>query len=193
MRVRKRSVVAVTAVAACLSLSACEDGTGSAAGSAATGVAASSDVAESASRSAGGDGAAEEGPPKGGCRTSQLDFSSSPATAEGTLLVTLRNTGTAACSMNGFPGVDLKGKDGSVSAGRGDAEASPVRVGPGEEARFTLRFPPNDSGGSGVTFTSLVVTPPDETHSRTVPVTINVPAAGDSGPAISVDPVEAGK
>ncbi|MFE3830955.1 DUF4232 domain-containing protein [Streptomyces sp. NPDC059092] len=85
------------------------------------------------------------------------------------------------------------GKDGSVSAERSAITASRVKVGPGEGTRFTLHFPPNDTGGSGVTFTSLVVTPPDETHSRTVPVSINLPVAGDSGPAVSVDPVGAGK
>jgi hypothetical protein len=113
--------------------------------------------------------------------------------AEGTLIVNLKNTGSATCSLKGFPGADLKSKDGTVSAQRSKLAAPLVSVRPGEETRFTLHYPPNNSGGSGETFTGLVVTPPNETHSRTLPVSINVPVSDGSGPAVTVDPVGTGK
>ncbi|MFG2224935.1 DUF4232 domain-containing protein [Streptomyces sp. NPDC048644] len=97
-------------------------------------------------------------------------------------------------TLQGFPGADLKGKDGTTSADRSKLTPKKVSVKPGEETRFTLHVPPNNSGGSGVTFTSLVVTPPNETHSHTLPLSINIAVSDGSSPAaITVDPVGAGK
>jgi hypothetical protein len=58
---------------------------------------------------------------------------------------------------------------------------------------ITLYYPPNHTGGSGVTFTSLIVTPPDETHSHTISEAISIPADSNSAPRITVDPMGAGK
>ncbi|WP_433449101.1 DUF4232 domain-containing protein [Streptomyces sp. CA-142005] len=199
MRVQKLSLLAVTAVAG-LSLTACQGGDTS-----------SSDAGDSSSPSSristsqGSDGSGASGGKgaptasrTGGamasaCTTSQLAFSTSGGMAEGTLIVNLKNTGSATCSLKGFPGADLKSKDGTVSAQRSKLAAPLVSVKPGEETRFTLHYPPNNSGGSGETFTGLVVTPPNETHSRTLPVSINVPVSDGSGPAVTVDPVGTGK
>ena len=63
----------------------------------------------------------------------------------------------------------------------------------GPATHFTLYYPPNNSGGSGVTFTTLVVTPPNETHSHTMSLGINIPAGSNSAPTVRVDPVGAGK
>ncbi|MEW2548003.1 DUF4232 domain-containing protein [Streptomyces sp. NPDC047002] len=151
------------------------------------------------SRSASGSGAASgtaSGSASGGtCRTANLAFSTSGAMAEGELLVNLRNTGPSACTLHGFPGVDLKGRDGTISASRSRAAAPSVSLAPGQETRFTLHYPPNHSGGSGVTFTALIVTPPDETHSHTLAQAINIPVTDGTtpGPGITVDPVGAGK
>jgi hypothetical protein len=211
MRVQKLSLLAV-AVAAGLSLTACQSGDDSSAGSdgsssqssgsqssgshdsggssASTGKGAG--TAGSDARAGGSSGAAS-GTGTGTCQTSELAFSSSGGMAEGTLIVNLKNTGSATCTLKGFPGADLKGKDGGVSAERSKLAPPSVSVKAGEETRFTLHYPSNDSGGSGVTFTSLVVTPPNETHSHTLPVSINVPVSDGSGPAITVDPVGTGK
>ncbi|MFB7758494.1 DUF4232 domain-containing protein [Streptomyces sp. NPDC056121] len=200
MRVQKFFLLAVAVVAG-LSLTACQSGDDSSSaqssgsqnsgGSSAsagkgTGTAGSGATAGGSSGSASGTGT-------GACKTSQLAFSSSGGMAEGTLIVNLKNTGSATCTLKGFPGADLKGKDGTVSAERSKLAPPTVSVEAGEETRFTLHYPSNDSGGSGVTFTSLVVTPPDETHSHTLPVSINVPVSDGSGPAITVDPVGTGK
>ncbi|MFD7924156.1 DUF4232 domain-containing protein [Streptomyces sp. NPDC059740] len=201
--------LALVAVVAGLTLTACDGDGGSDNASASGGASASAgasadsspaasdaqgDTSGSGTSGSGGAGATSgSGTTSGGqCQTSQLAFSTSHGMGEGELLVNLKNTGSAACSLHGFPGVDLKGKDGTISADRSKFGAPVVTVKPGEETRFTLHYPPNNSGGSGVTFTSLVVTPPGETHSTTLSAGINVPAQENS-PAVTVDPVGVGK
>ncbi|MEV6115476.1 DUF4232 domain-containing protein [Streptomyces sp. NPDC052109] len=212
MRVQKLSLLALAAVAG-LSLTACQGGAkdSSAASASSTPSSQSSTSQNSGSQVSGSGGstsgkgtaAGQSSTGTGGgtaasggaaaCTTSHLAFSASGAMAEGELIVNLRNTGSAACTLKGFPGVDLKSKDGSVSAGRSKLAAPLVSLKPGEETRFTLHYPRNTSGGSGETFTSLVVTPPNETHSHTVPVSINVPVSDGSGAVVLVDPVGTGK
>ncbi|MFF3832938.1 DUF4232 domain-containing protein [Streptomyces sp. NPDC002458] len=218
MRLRKTSV-AVAVVVAALSVTACEgDGSSDDAGAAAS--ASTSAEPSAGSGSPGGDGATDstEGsgdgdgqasasatasvspsgspaaPPGDGCRTADLSFSSSGGMAEGEFLINLRNEGSASCSMHGFPGLDLKGKDGTVSAARNSGRSAPtVTLAPGEATNFSLYFPPNSSGGSGVTFTSALVTPPNETHSHKLSLSVNVAAGAGSASRITVTPVGSGK
>ncbi|WP_405779029.1 DUF4232 domain-containing protein [Streptomyces sp. NBC_00859] len=213
MRIQKISVLTLVAVAAGLSLTACDQGSGK--GTDSTSASVSSGSAGSDSRSQSQDGSTKTDSthvggsgtsvtdsagsdsgsghsPGSACRTGNLAFTTSGAMAEGELIVNLKNTGTGTCTLHGFPGVDLKGRDGTVSATRSKLAAPDVSVAPGQETRFTLHYPANHSGGSGVTFTSLVVTPPNETHSHTIAQSINIPAA-QSAPVISVDPVGSGK
>ncbi|MFS4093237.1 DUF4232 domain-containing protein [Streptomyces sp. AF1A] len=210
MRVHKLSLLAVAVVAG-LSLTACQGsgddkaagptgsstpGSGSrqpASASPGTGGGNASAGASTGTGHSGAGGASAAGGASGACKTSQLAFGTSGGMAEGTLIVNLKNTGPATCTLKGFPGADLKSKDGTVSAGRSRLAAPLAALKPGEETRFTLHYPPNNSGGSGETFTSLVVTPPGETHSHTLPVRITVPVTDGSGTAITVDPVGTGK
>ncbi|MFE7749631.1 DUF4232 domain-containing protein [Streptomyces sp. NPDC057428] len=127
------------------------------------------------------------------CRTSQLMFSSSGGMAEGEVLINLKNAGTSSCTMHGFPGLDLRSKDGIVSAERGDRPVPVVTLAPGEGTNFPVHFPPDNSGGSGVTFTSADVTPPNETHSHRMSLSVRIPAGQDSAPRITVEPVGSGK
>ncbi|WP_308439121.1 DUF4232 domain-containing protein [Streptomyces sulfonofaciens] len=178
---------------------------GSAAGSAEAAGNASDSASSSGSRSGSGAGAASgsaassrsgsshSGTAGNACRTANLSFTTSGGMAEGELIVNLKNTGSGPCTMHGFPSVDLKGRDGTVSADRSKLAAPDVHLAPGQETRFTLHYPPNHTGGSGVTFTSLIVTPPNETHSHTLPQSINLPADDNSGPGITVDPIGTGK
>ncbi|TDU03271.1 uncharacterized protein DUF4232 [Streptomyces sp. 846.5] len=213
MRVRKISAVALVSVAAGLALTACA-GTGStgsgsaAAGAPSAGASAGTPTASptSAGSSSGGQAAtdpsasatAAAGAPVAAtapavCRTAQLSFSASGGMAEGEVLINLTNTGSASCTMHGFPGVDLKGADGTISAARSSVAVPTVVLRPGQATRFTLHYPPNNTGGSGVTFHSLVVTPPNETHSHTMSLSINIPVGSKPGSAVTVDPVGAGK
>ena len=201
MRVQNLSLLAL-AVAAGLSLSACQGDDSSSQGSGDSSASADkksgdtgSDTGTGGTEASGGtDGSgADAGAGSDSCKTSQLGFSSSHGMAEGSLIVNLKNNGSAACTLQGFPGVDLKSKDGALSATRSKLAPEKVGVKPGEETRFTLSYPPNGSGGSGATFTSLIVTPPGETHSHSLPVSINVPVSDGSSSAIEVDPVGSGK
>ena len=204
MRVHTLSLLAVAAVAG-LSLTACQGSGKSSSGSddssapSSQGPASQGSGAQASAGSGASSGTNTPAASRTGramtsaCTTSQLALSTSGGMAEGTLVVNLKNTGSTACALKGFPGADLKSKDGTVSARRSKLAAPLVSVKPGEETRFALHYPPNTSGGSGETFTSLVVTPPNETHSRTLPVSINVPVSDGSGSAVTVDPVGTGK
>ncbi|MFI0900767.1 DUF4232 domain-containing protein [Streptomyces sp. NPDC020983] len=121
------------------------------------------------------------------CRGAQLAGSASPA-GSGAAVVVLRNTGSSACTMYGFPGVDLTGKDGTVSAERSTLAPTTVRLAASGSASFTLHFTPATGDGSGVTFTSLSVTPPDGTARILVPLTLRL-AAGETSDPVTVDPV----
>jgi hypothetical protein len=205
-RTARRGLSAAVLVAAGLALAGCDsngsapapdsssgtpNATQSTSGSAAGGGAAASPT--SGGSGSGGSGTGAGGSAAGaGCKTANLSFSVSGGMGEGELLINLKNTGSTACSMHGFPGVDLKGRAGTVSAARSTMAVPTVTLSPGQSTYFTLHYPPNDSGGSGVTFTSIVVTPPNETHSHTMALSVNVPAGSGSTPAITVDPVGAG-
>ncbi|WP_405746952.1 DUF4232 domain-containing protein [Streptomyces sp. NBC_01525] len=204
MRAHTLSLAGLALVAG-LTLTACDGGDSSAASEASSSAQGSGDSSQrggntpapadkgsAPNESGSGSGSAPAGGASDACKTAQLDFSLSGGMGEGSYLVNLKNTGSAACTLQGFPGVDLKGKDGTISATRSKLTGPKVDVKPGEEARFTLHVPPNTSGGSGVTFTSLIVTPPNETHSHSVPASINLPAS-DKPAAITVDPVGVGK
>ena len=143
--------------------------------------------------SGGGTGGSGQGPSGSGpCKTSQLAFSTSNAATEGSTLVNMKNTGSAACTLNGFPGADLRSGDGTLNASRTDLPATAVSVKPGQSTHFSLNYTPNESGGSGVTFNSLVVTPPNETHSQTLPVSVNLAASDNEGSSVTVDPIGVG-
>ncbi|MFJ8395084.1 DUF4232 domain-containing protein [Streptomyces sp. NPDC094144] len=129
------------------------------------------------------------------CRTDDLAFSTGSAGVENQVVVNLKNTGSAKCSMHGFPGVQLVGPDGlgdtGPDAARTDSKASTVTIGPGEETRFLLRYIPA-TDGSGKTFTRLSVTPPNEKISAIANLdglTITVPASGGTSPDVFVDPI----
>jgi hypothetical protein len=84
-----------------------------------------------------------------------------------TQAVDLTNQGSAACTMNGFPGVDLVGaangkQDYSWSLQRQSASYSQVTVAPGGTAHFNLIYLPNVAG-DGIDFkvTTLMITSPN--------------------------------
>jgi Protein of unknown function (DUF4232) len=84
-----------------------------------------------------------------------------------TQAVDLTNKGPAACTMNGFAGVDLVGaangkQDYNWSLQRQSASYSRVTVAPGGTAHFNLIYLPNVAG-DGIDFkvTTLMITPPN--------------------------------
>jgi hypothetical protein len=213
MRVRKLTFAAL-AVAAGLSLTACngDDGTargdgpsapssassGGGLGSAGAGQDGGKDSAGNASGGQGGtdgEGSADAGAGAGKCRTDELDITASDSTidgdTEGSVAVTFTNGGGRDCALSGYAGVDLKTNAGDLSAERTGQEAGPMTLKDGKSVSFTVSYPVNDSGGSGVRVTALVVTPPDETKSVTLdwPGAATLPVTDGSGSPVRVGPI----
>lgn len=105
------------------------------------------------------------------CLTADLSITATRVTGqpEAQVDVTFTNKGGSACSLYGYPGVDLKTNDGTMSVPRksGAAETQ-VTLSPGQHTVAVIEYPANTSGGTGVSITSMVVTPPNETHSVTI-------------------------
>ncbi|WP_424861461.1 DUF4232 domain-containing protein [Streptomyces sp. MMS24-I29] len=189
----RRTVVAAIGLAAAFSLTACngDDADGAAAPAASTagqnagtsnstgtsgsgskestGSSGSGSSDSSGSGSSAGKGTGDAG--AGACRTDALQVEAADNTTdkkEGVVTVSFKNTG-GDCVVNGFAGADLKTADGSsISLDRnGDATGRDV-IKTGDLAAFNIYFPVNNSGGSGVRPTKIVVTPPNETKSVTV-------------------------
>ncbi|MBZ2408414.1 DUF4232 domain-containing protein [Streptomyces sp. L06] len=160
------------------------------------------ETGEETAATTGGDTVSEEPEGSGGgqintgpCKTANLDISSAHGMGEGTLHIAFKNTGDA-CSLKGFPGVDLKADSGpgSINANRSDLATPSVVLKTGESTRATLHYPANHSDGSGVDITLLDITPPNETHSKTIPTKINVPVSDHStSDEVIIDPVGTGK
>ncbi|MFD5055534.1 DUF4232 domain-containing protein [Streptomyces tendae] len=221
MRVRKLTLAAM-ALAAGLSLTACQNDDGgsdqgaappaSSAASSSNGGSGSAgsdqqDGSDSAGKSpngtggtdgtggSGGTGGAGEEGKAAKCSTDELEITAIDATvggdAEGTVAVDLKNGGGRDCSLAGYAGVDLKTNSGTVSAERTGDPAPRIVLGDGETVTFGITYPINDSGGSGVRITGLVVTPPDETKSVTLdwPGGSSLPVTDGSGTPVRVGPL----
>ncbi|MET9618997.1 DUF4232 domain-containing protein [Kitasatospora indigofera] len=211
MRVRKIAFAAL-AVAAAVSLTACQDGeTGTAQGA----PTAAPTVPTGASPSGGpaSGGPASSGPGKGStpptaapagstadgkstkCRTADLTITAADRTisgdADNTVVVELKNHSGKDCTLSGYAGVDLKTSAGTLSAKRSGEPVVTGVVKNGKSTYFGIIYPANTSGGSGVRITGLVVTPPDETQSVTLPWpgTGSLPVTEGSGSPVKVGPI----
>lgn len=218
LHTRKRNAAigaALTAVLA-LALTACDDDN-TAPGGAHAGPAAPADSADKAGGT-GGAGQADQnagtvtggsdqnadtstgtGDTSGGkvdmCRYGVLDATAADNTTDqtnGVVTVTFKNVAGSDCRINGFPGVDLKTSLGDTfSVDRNGEQAVPQILKEGETAAFDITFPVNNSGGSGVRLTDMVVTPPNEVQ----PFTLRWPAGtlavtdGQDGGKMEVGPV----
>ncbi|WP_217167197.1 DUF4232 domain-containing protein [Streptomyces sp. AC512_CC834] len=145
---------------------------------------------------AGGTGSgSDEDATAGKCRTDELEITATDATiggdTEGTVAVDLKNGGGRDCTLSGYAGVDLKTNYGTQSAERAGEQAPPVVLKDGENVTFGIGYPLNDTGGSGVRITGLVVTPPNETKSVTLdwPGAASLPVTDGSGTPVQVFPM----
>jgi hypothetical protein len=107
----------------------------------------------------------------GTCQPTDLSFAlgaKSGATSQQTQVVDLTNKGSSACTMEGFPGVDLVGmangqQDYTWSLVRKSVGYSQVTLQPGATAHFDLIYLPGSSSGSGdISVDKMVVTPPND-------------------------------
>ncbi|WP_327713462.1 DUF4232 domain-containing protein [Streptomyces sp. NBC_00464] len=110
---------------------------------------------------------------------------------DGSVTVGLTNGSGADCVISGFAGVDLKTNAGDISATRKGEPGDPYILKNGKEVDFYISYPLNETGGSGVRITGLVVTPPNETKSVTLdwPGNASLPATDGSGSPVLVGPI----
>ncbi|MFE7616285.1 DUF4232 domain-containing protein [Streptomyces sp. NPDC057496] len=207
MRLRKITFAAL-AVAAGLSLTACQNGEddlgqdappSASAGSSASGGSGSGGSDEGGQDSGGKGTAAGTGSGGSGgndkCRTDELEITATDSTiggdTEGTVAVEFKNGGGRDCTLSGYAGVDLKTASGTVSAERTGEKSDPMVLKDGKSVYFGITYPVNDSGGSGVRITGLVVTPPNETKSVTLdwPGGATLPVTDGSGARVKVGPM----
>ncbi|MCF2529409.1 DUF4232 domain-containing protein [Yinghuangia soli] len=145
--------------------------------------------ASGSSGSGGGTGKAAK------CRTDDLKITAMDSTISGdpngTVAVMLKNSSGRDCTMSGYAGVDLKTSAGSLSAQRTGQETVAIVLKNGESVSFGIDYPRNDSGGSGVSITGLLVTPPDETKSVTLgwPGVAALPVTEGPGSPVKVGPL----
>ncbi|MGW5734929.1 MULTISPECIES: DUF4232 domain-containing protein [Streptomyces] len=131
----------------------------------------------------------------GKCRTDALDISASDTTidgdTEGSVAVQMTNVGGRDCVVSGFAGVDLETSEGALSAQRSGQGAPRTVLKDGKSTFFTVSYPMNDSGGSGVKITGLVVTPPGETKSYSLdwPGAATLPVTDGTGSPVNVGPI----
>ncbi len=212
MRINKVTIAALAVVAG-LSLTACQNDEDTAGPSSSSAASTTPSTSEGASYS--GQGAAETNAGKGSgeeqgtatgtgsdnegkvgkCRTDELEVTATDNTIDGdpdgTVAVTFTNGGGRDCSISGYAGVDLKTSAGSLSAKRTGQQATSTVLKDGESVAFGITYPVNDSGGSGVRITGLVVTPPDETKSVSLdwPGAATLPVTDGSGTPVKVGPI----
>ncbi|MGQ4511954.1 DUF4232 domain-containing protein [Streptomyces sp. DW26H14] len=170
----------------------------------------SSDASGGTSGSSGGTSASSGGTSSGNgasgsnasstsstCRTSDLRIAAkdqgkdAPGAAPGvgSVLITFTNTG-GDCRVAGFPGVDLKTNYGTESVDRDKQEAGvPFTLRAGKTATANVVYPLNNTGGSGVRVSALVITPPNETHPVTAPVDFSLPVSDKDTGRLEVTPV----
>ncbi|GGV87704.1 hypothetical protein GCM10010294_69910 [Streptomyces griseoloalbus] len=214
MRVNKITIAALAVVAG-LSLTACQndddatshgDSSAAPASSSPNGGSGSGGSAQGAAKDSAGKNPGEgqgtiagTGSDKDGvidkCRTDELEVTATDNTIGGdpggTVVVEFTNGGGRDCAISGYAGVDLKTSAGALSAKRTGEQASPTVLKDGESVAFGITYPINDSGGSGVRITGLVVTPPDETKSVSLdwPGAATLPVTDGSGSPVKVGPI----
>jgi hypothetical protein len=174
MRFRTFVTAAVCGSAAVLTASGCSSASSSSsvassapaspASSSPAGPAGSAPASQSPSPSASAAATGETCQPAG--LSLALNAESGSATQK-TLVVDLTNKGSAACTMNGFAGVNLvgavKGKQNYTwSLVRSTAKYSQVTLQAGGTAHFDVMYLPGTSGTSGnITVKKIVITPPN--------------------------------
>ncbi|MET9916068.1 DUF4232 domain-containing protein [Streptomyces sp. NPDC006435] len=176
-------------------------GTGGAGQSAGTGTSTSGGSQGAGTGNGGSDQGADTGNGDTGagmadvCRTHVLDATATNNTTDetnGVVTVSFKNIGSAGCRINGFPGVDIKTSLGdTISVDRNGEQAVPQVLQEGDTAAFNITYPVNNSGGSGVKLTDMVVTPPNEVE----PFDLKWPAGtlavtdGQDGGKMEISPV----
>lgn len=171
MRVHAYSVAALCVISAGLTVSGCavkNSPTSSGGVPAAATTAAAAGSATTDAPLAGGESGISGGS-AGVCHPDNLRFTlgAKSGSNQVTQVVDMANTGASACTMDGFPGVDLDGltsgrQNYTWSLVRSSARYSKVTLEPGASAHFDLVYLPDHAGGTAdIDVVKFVVTPPN--------------------------------
>lgn len=179
MKTRHQTAAATATVLAAFVLAGCQQGSGASGAASPTSATrsspapAASSAAASPAASASASGSAEAAAGVARCHTPGLAVTlgapQGPATGQQTMSLTFTNTSAAACSMYGFPGVNLVAGRIQWALERQSKTPQTVVLPPGGHASSTLTLL-RWAAGDGTSFTpaEVHVTPPDETTFRTV-------------------------
>ena len=106
------------------------------------------------------------------CETENLAITARDAATDadsGRVHVSMINRGSTTCSATGFPGADINDMDNTRHPiKRASAQPRVTTLHPGDVAAFELVYDIDTEGESLNDPTTLLVTPPNETHSVTV-------------------------
>jgi Protein of unknown function (DUF4232) len=179
MRFRASTAVTACAFAAGLTIAGCSSGgsTSPSGNTSASSSATSGSATSGSTAQAGATTSAASSSPQGQaagsgstCQPANLGLAlgaQSGGSGQRTLAVDLTNKGSSACTMDGFPGVNLVGaangqQDYAWSLVRSSASYSAVTLQPGGTAHFDLMYLPGASGdGTNITVVKMVITPPN--------------------------------
>jgi Domain of unknown function (DUF4232) len=175
MRFRKSVTVSVCVFGAGLLAAGCSPGSSSSSSSSAAGSATTPAATASAAASAAASVPAASGTQAAGgsatCQAGALNFALGAKTGAAgqqmTQVVDMTNKGSSACTMQGFPGVDLIGvangqQNFSWSLERSSTSYAPVTLQPGGSAHFNLIYLPTAAGGNGgISVFKMELTPPN--------------------------------
>lgn len=172
MRLRTSTTVTVCVFAAGVTVAGCSSSSSS---SSSAVPAATSSASPGSTAQAGATAATQSSSPQaqaaGTCQPADLSLAlgaKTGVTGQQTLAVDLTNMGSSACTMEGFPGVNLVGaangkQDYTWPLLRSSATYSKVTLQPGGTAHFDLRYLPGVSGdGTNITVAKMVITPPND-------------------------------
>ncbi|NEY31557.1 DUF4232 domain-containing protein [Streptomyces sp. PRKS01-65] len=135
----------------------------------------------------------------GRCHTSELRASVGrvdPGAGQRNFPVVLTNTSSRTCTVHGYPGAafaDSSGRQLGPDPRRAPGSPQTVTLAPGRSAWAGLSFTsPEVSGARAATPATLLVTPPDERHSLTVPWKGGKVPVGGTASTVTVTVLEAG-
>ena len=170
-------------------------GSGSGSGASTTGGGSGSAGSTGATGSTTGGSSSNVSSKSGRCGTDSWKITAADRTISGdsvnTVVVTLKNTSGKSCTISGYAGVDLTTNSGTISAKRTGQAPVSTTLKSGQETYFPITYPVNDSGGSGVRITGLLVTPPNDTRTVSLawPGAASLPVTEGGGTPVKVGPV----
>jgi hypothetical protein len=176
MRRPALAVIPLTALAAVLTLAGCSSSSDDSSGDTTSSSTTSTTTGESTTSSTASTSTTRSGPPT--CTSSQLEAELGPSNAGAGQVyapLILRNVGSSACQVKGFPGVSLLDSSGvqiGQPATREGAEGTEVLLQPGGAASATLHTTNQGIGPScDPPSTQIKVFPPDQTEALTATAT----------------------